>query len=311
MSMKRPVVDAHGDTLLRLHESGLRLRDPKGHIHLEALRASPVGLLFSALYTPVEVGDRRLRMMLHMIEILKRELRDHADLLRQVRTSADVDGEGVGILLAIEGLDAMGTDLWLMDVFHEWGVRSALLTWNERNALADGASDQGSGGGLSEAGRSVVRRMEELGWVVDASHLAETSFWGLMETATGPVVASHSNARALWDHPRNLTDEQIRAVAQTGGVVGLNFCPMFVGPGRVSVDDLFRHLDHLLAVGGEDAVGFGSDFDGIEATPEGASDVTAYSDLWERLVAGYGERVAEKVAGDNFRRILRIVLPGA
>lgn len=310
MSTSRPIVDAHCDTLLRLVQGGGRLKDTgKGHLDLDRLLRSPVGLQFFAVFVPPEYGEERgLRVLLKMVAAFRREMDEHQDVLHRVLGREDLHREGVGGLLSIEGLDAIGSDLDLFDLLSDLGVRSCLLTWNGRNRLADGNGDQGSGGGLSSLGKDAVRRMEELHMLPDVSHLSDPCFWDLLKVAKGPVIASHSDVRAIRNHPRNLTDDMIRALADRGGVVGINFYAEFLGEGEVTTTDLFRHMDHLLKVGGEDAVGFGSDFDGINRAPVGVDDILAFGPILEKMREVYGDPVAEKVAGANFRRVLETVL---
>ncbi|EQD36603.1 Peptidase M19, renal dipeptidase, partial [mine drainage metagenome] len=137
----------------------------------------------------------------------------------------------VGGLLAIEGMHCLGDSVELIEILHHLGVRSGMLTWNDRNALADGAMSQEAKGGLSAAGKRFVQRMQELHWLIDCSHLGDSAFWSLLEATEGPVIASHSNARAVRDHVRNLTDEQIRALAERGGMLGMNFASAFIVDG--------------------------------------------------------------------------------
>jgi membrane dipeptidase len=312
---RRIVVDAHCDTLLRMVERDERLDSAGGHLDLPRLLASPVALQWFAVYVEPGLGeDRGLRRALQMIGRFWQEMEAHADRLRPVRTVEDLealDDEHVGALLTLEGGDILGDTPELLDLLFRLGVRALMLTWNGRNRLADGAGDATSGGGLSALGREVVARAQALGVLLDVSHLADAAFWDLLGRTQGPVVASHSNARAVTAHPRNLSDDMIRAIAQRGGVIGINFHAGFLtAEGPASLDDLFRHMDHLLAVGGEDAVGFGSDYDGIPQAPVGLPDVAAFGELLEAMARrGFPTRVIEKVAGENFRRVLRATLP--
>src|SRR5690606_30161839 len=123
---------------------------------------------------------------------------------------------------------ALAGSVEILRIFYRLGVRAVGLTWNYRNELADGQAEAESGGGLTRAGRAVVREMERLGMLIDVSHLSDASFEQVLEVAEGPVFASHSNARRICRHPRNLTDEQIRAIAARGGVIGINFAPQFL-----------------------------------------------------------------------------------
>lgn len=311
ISSNRPIVDAHCDTWLRLLENDSRdFTKNDGHIDLERLLASPVGIQVFALFTPPRWGeDRGLRQLMRLLTLAQELLARHQENLRLVRTKKDVDGSQVGVLLAVEGLDVLGEDVDLIDLLFHLGVRSAMLTWNGRNRLADGATNQESGGGLSRLGRQVIRRMDELGMVVDVSHLGERAFWDVLAEARGPLMASHSNAKALCDHPRNLSDEQLRAVGERGGVVGINFYSRFLtADGDTTSDDLLRHLAHVRDVAGPSAVGFGSDWDGIDAWPVDLPGVAGMTILAERVKARFGEE-APGILGDNFRRLFRAVLP--
>jgi membrane dipeptidase len=308
---KRPIVDAHCDTWLRLLENGSTdFTKTDGHIDLERLLASPVGIQVFALFTPPKWGeDRGLRHLMRLLNLSRDLMVRHRQDLRPILTSGDVDGPGVGVLLAVEGLDVLGEDLDLLELFFHLGVRSAMLTWNGRNRLADGATNQESGGGLSRLGRQVIRRMVELGMVVDVSHLAERAFWDVLDETDGPLMASHSNAKALCDHPRNLTDAQLRALGERGGVIGINFYSQFlVAEGESSSEDLLRHMAHVLDVAGPASVGFGSDWDGIESWPVDVAGVAGMAGLAERVNARFGES-APGILGDNFRRLFRTVLP--
>lgn len=311
ISSKRPIVDAHCDTWLRVLEGESRdFTKTDGHIDLERLMASPVGIQVFALFTPPKWGeDRGLRHLMRLLTLARDLMARHQPDLRPVLSQGDVDGEGVGVLLAVEGLDVLGEDLDLLELFFHLGVRSAMLTWNGRNRLADGATNQESGGGLSQLGRQVIRRMAEMGMVVDVSHLAERAFWDVLDETKGPLMASHSNARALCDHPRNLTDRQLKALGERGGVIGINFYSRFLtAEGDTSSDDLLRHMAHVLEVAGPGSVGFGSDWDGIDAWPVDVPGVAGMAGLAERVRARFGES-APGILGDNFRRLFRAVLP--
>lgn len=308
---KRPIVDAHCDTWLRLLEHDSRdFTKTDGHIDLERLIASPVGIQVFALFTPPKWGEERgLRQLMRLLNLAKELMARHRSDLRPVLTQGDVDGPGVGVLLSVEGLDVVSEDLDLLDLFFHLGVRSAMLTWNGRNRLADGALTQESGGGLSRLGRQAIRRMAELGMVVDVSHLAERAFWDVLDEIDGPLMASHSNARALCDHPRNLTDRQLTALGERRGVIGINFYSRFLVPdGETGSEDLLRHMAHVLDVAGPHSVGLGSDWDGIESWPVDVPGVAGMAALAEKIEARFGTSAAG-ILGDNFRRLFRAVLP--
>lgn len=189
----------------------------------------------------------------------------------------------------------------MVRLLHRLGVRLISLTWNQRNALADGAGEDPGGGGLSRAGREMVREMNRVGIVVDVSHLSEAGFWDVLEASSCPVVASHSNCRALASHRRNLSDGQIRALAMVGGVQGITYVRDFLGSG----EDLERVADHIgyaLDVVGDDRhTGLGSDFDGVEVPVAGLEDVThlpALADVLSRR--GLSDESIARVFGYNY-----------
>ncbi len=309
-----PIVDAHADTLARLHEEGRALgeRSAKGHSDVPRLIEAGVSLQVLAICTEDKDAETGLREALAMIDRLYLDLSGRDDAF-VVCTRADLDRVGpgrVGFLLGLEGAGPLRGRAGLLRVLFRLGLRLLGLTWNGRNDFADGVKVEG-GGGLTGAGRDLLALAEELGIVVDLAHLNERGFWDAVAAARQPVVVSHANARAVCDHPRNLTDEQLRAVAARGGVVGLNLYPPFLAPvGRAGLDDVLRQLDYLLQVAGRRAVGLGLDFDGIEATPIGLPDITALPRLTAALDRmGLDEDVRAGLLGGNWLRVFRQILP--
>ena len=182
-----------------------------------------------------------------------------------VASAAEIEGVAATgrfpILLGIEGLSAIGEDVDAIDRLHAFGARHTMLTWNEANALATGAKADPSRG-LTELGRRALARLEDLHMLVDVSHLNDRSFWDVLAAVHGPIVASHSNARALAEHPRDLTDDQLRAIAETGGLVGLNANKNLVSPdpAQQTVDQFVRHAVHIAELIGVRHLAFGFDF---------------------------------------------------
>jgi membrane dipeptidase len=242
------------------------------------------------------------------------DVAEHPDQATIARSAADIrraKAEGkLAAVLVIENSDALDGSLNILRAFHEVGVRSITLTHNPTSWAAAGNAEAGSGGGLTMFGRALVREMNRLGMLVDVSHIAERGFYDVLETSEKPVVASHSCCAALCEHPRNLTDQQLRDLAQQAGVVGITFVPSFIDPdwrderwpavppiGRV-VD----HIHHAIDVAGIDHVAIGSDFDGGGTALKDATDypwITAA--LWER---GFSEADLRKVLGQNALRVL-------
>jgi len=184
------------------------------------------------------------------------------------------------------------------------------LTWNHRNELADGVFEQESGGGLTLFGRNVVKEMNRLGMLIDVSHLGEKGFWDVIECSKSPIAATHTNAKTVCNHQRNLNDEQIKALASSGGVIGINmYSPHLTDNSKATISDVIAHIEHVISIGGEDCVGIGADFDLIEDTPEGINGTEDMYKLFDELFKlNYPQRIIEKIAGGNFLRLVKEVL---
>lgn len=305
------VVDLHSDTLLDV-ASGKRdisRRGTTGHIDLPRLREGGVDVqVFAAFIHPRE-AERGYARALELLDAFDRMVASYPDVLGRAVTFKDIEDLGhqgkVAAVLSIESGDAVQGNPANVDRLYRRGVRIMSLTWNNSTALADGALEQRHGG-LTPVGRRVLARMAALGIVVDVSHLSEKSFWDVLEATRGPVVATHSNAAGLTPHVRNLTDEQLRALARRGGVVGVNYYPVFTGgPTLIHV---LAHVDYLVKVMGADHVALGSDFDGFAQTVDGLEDVSRLPNLTAGLLArGYSRDDVKKILGGNALRVFREV----
>lgn len=309
--MSAVVVDLHCDTLLDL-QAGRRAfaaRSSQGHIDLPRLSEGGVDVQVFAVYVAPPMAHRGPQRARELIEAFKAAMKANASHIVHVTTAAELDraqrGGKIAAVLSIENGDALGGDIRALDVLYGQGVRMLGLTWNPSNALGDGALGR-QHGGLTEFGRAVLRRMEELGIVVDVSHLSEAAFWDAMRATRGPVIASHSNAAALHMHPRNLTDRQLRAIAERGGVVGVNFYAGFLG--AATLERVLDHIDHMVKVMGADHVALGSDYDGIPQAPLGLEDVSKLPNLTAGLQRrGYSKEQIHKILGGNAVRVFREV----
>ena len=215
------------------------------------------------------------------------------------------------LMLGIENGYAIGDDIARIEHFRRRGVVYMTLCHNGDNDLCDSAKGNAEHGGLSELGRAAIREMNRVGMMVDLSHAAETSFFQAIETSCMPIVCSHSSARALCDHPRNLTDDQLRALAASGGVVQTCLYDGFLRKeGGSTVDDAVRHIVHMVNIAGIDHVGIGTDFDG-DGGIIGCADASEVVNLTRRLVSeGFSETDIEKLWGGNFLRVMRKVQNG-
>ncbi len=281
--MSIPYFDAHCDTGVPVHFRKSSLRENPFHLDLRRLSAyAPAAQVFAVcVFRDVQMREDAAAVL----DTLLREFRTNADLVRLCRSSVDITtcaAEGkIAALLSVEGAEQIGCTLPELRAAYEKGVRVVHLTWNHDNALSGAAMD--SGAGLSGQGRAYVAEAQALGMAVDLSHLSERGFWDVLECARKPVLAGHSDARALCDHPRNLTDAQFTALAGAGGVAGLNFCRGFLGLGE-DVDAVVAHAEHYLSLGGERAVCLGGDLDGIDRLPDGLSGAESMDTLYEAML---------------------------
>lgn len=339
-----PIFDGHNDTVLRHLADPSRdffTRQDDGHLdHARALEGGVAGGFF-AVFTPSPTVDERWAQAVAVgglpeapfgsiehadafahtnraVATLLGWAADPAGRFRLVRTAAELEAaiaEGVMAgILHFEGAEAVGADLAALDVYHAAGLRSLGPVWSRPNLFAHGVpfafpGSPDKGPGLTAHGRALVRRCNELGIMLDLSHLNERGFWDVATLSEAPLVATHSNAHAICPSPRNLTDEQLQAVRESGGVVGLNFAVGFLDPSGDFESDpplelLVRHVDHLVDKTGIDGVAIGSDFDGARI-PTAIGDASGTQRLLEALrEAGYDEEALEKIAWRNWVRVL-------
>ena len=298
--MQYKVCDAHCDTLSHLVSGGTL---ENATITPERLAAGGVSLQVFALFATYGRG-------IEPYEKARRMLSAAGEFPVPVLTGAlpaALPDAPTGVF-SIEGGEILQGSLERFAEFDAAArVRMIALTWNFENEIGYPAKN-GPEGGLKPFGLSLVREMNRKGVLCDVSHLNEAGFWDVIEHSTLPPVASHSNARALCEHTRNLTEAQIRAVIEKKGYIGVNFYSAFLANGRAAtLEDVYRHVDAILQLGGEDVVGFGSDFDGIDAWPEGLANPADFPALLNFLAArgGYAPEVLEKIAGGNLFRVFK------
>lgn len=308
------IADAHCDTALSVLEAGADFYENDFQLDLKRLYETRERLQFFAAFAdPAAHRNNELSKVLSLLDQVYAAERKYPEMLKVCLDANDIDSAvssgKIAALLSIEGGECLNGELSVLRQLYRLGVRSMLLAWNHRNLLADGAEEE-HGGGLSVFGRQVVSEMERLGMIVDVSHLCEASFYDVMSLATKPVIASHSNARAVCDNPRNLYDEQLLQIKSNGGVVGINFYTYFLNnTEKASIDDIIRQVEHICSVTGEDHIGLGTDYDGIDTTPDGLEGTQHLPALFDRLARlNYSDSFIEKFAGLNFMRVIRKIL---
>lgn len=340
-----PVFDGHNDVLLRLwgKKSGDPIADflngdTGGHLDLPRMLKGGFKGGFFAIFTPSPADEEfaddedmnpppanqvgqlaALSATVGMASLLYRIEERSEGRFKVCRSVAELraaEAEGkVAAIFHIEGAEAIDPELKSLDVLYQAGLRSIGLVWSRDNVFGHGVpfrfpSTGDTGPGLTEAGKALVRRCNELKIMLDLSHLNEKGFWDVARHSTAPLVATHSNAYSLSASSRNLTDDQIRIIGKTGGMIGLNFANGFLrSDGRWAsengLDTMLRHLDHLMRLAGEDCVGLGSDFDGARI-PAQIGDVTGLPRLVEAMQGhGYGEELTRKLCSENWMRVLQ------
>jgi membrane dipeptidase len=340
-----PIFDGHNDVLSRLYRRGgmdaaraFLEGEGKGQLDLPMARQGGfAGGLFAvfvpsttaahngaahvdgALLPPAVELIPAQRVVLGMVSLLLRIERESQGRVRVCRTADDIQQDlETGVLAAvlhIEGAEAIDPNFELLDVLYEAGLRSLGPVWSRSNAFGQGVpfrcpSSPDTGPGLTDLGDELIRACNRMGILIDLSHLNERGFWDVAAISNAPLVATHSNAHALTPHSRNLTDEQLTAIRETGGMVGVNFATTFLRPdGRRDADTpielVVEHLDYILDHVGESCVGFGSDFDGAEI-PAKIGNAAGLQNLVEVMrMRGYGEPLIEKICFRNWLRVLR------
>ena len=293
---------------------GLGGRSDIGHVDIPRLKEGGVDCQVFAISSLRERNPQyALRTALHMLDTFYSECLKNEASIAPATSHKDImktlDQGKTAALLSIEGADVLEGNLGVLRIFYRLGVRMVGLVHSLRNQLADGVIDSRTGGGLSEFGVKVVEELNRLGILIDVSHLNDAGFWDLIEVSTEPIMASHSNSRAVCGHARNLTDDQIRALATRGGVMGINFSPSFIHPTRADVSGVVDHIDHIVKLMGVDYVGLGSDFDGIRGTPIGLEDASKMPNITLELVhRGYSEEEINKILGENHLRLFKDIV---
>ena len=288
---------------------------PSGHVDIPRMRAGGVALqTFAAFVSPTTAPNEAFQTASAKLDAIDAICRRHAEHLQLVRTPQEarsVAAAGrIGVLLAVENGYAIQESLDNLARLAERGVRILTLVHAKNtNWVASCTDAKTSFDGLSSFGGQVVDTMEEMGILVDVSHCSEAAFWKVAKRVRRPFVASHSNAWELCKHPRNLRDDQIRAVADAGGVIGINFCSDFLElpheGRRVTAETVVRHTEHILEIAGDEHVAFGSDFDGIPGTPKDVTGSDSYPLIRSLLRArGYSDATLRRICWENVMRVL-------
>ena len=335
------LIDTHNDlpTEMLVKGRNIAIRNTKGHTDIPRLREGGVGAVFFAAWVAPSFVPKHqsAHRALEEIDVIRHDIvAAHPKDFTLALTADDIvrahrQGK-IAVVIAVEGGHAIEDSLRLLRCYYALGARYMTLTHVNTNDWADSSGDIDNPkvhhhGGLTPFGRKVVREMNRLGMMVDISHVSDATFWDVLKTSTAPVIASHSSCRALANIPRNMTDEMIRALAKKGGIIDINFGCEFLSQASVDtspwfhpelkgkrkmtparLSDVVAQINHVVKIAGIDAVGIGSDFDGVECTPVGLKDVSQYPHLTRALLqAGYTTAQIRKIYGGNLLRVMRRV----
>jgi len=316
---KYSIVDAHCDTVGYFCQEDsdydFLTRSNQHHIDLPRLKESGVILQFFALYITDEYKPTgSLAYCLRLLDSYYRTMEQCPDDLQTICSATDLNNtlsnSKVAALLSVEGGEALEGELAVLRMLFRLGIRAIGLTWNQQNQLATGIGEDKPQEGLTAFGKQVIREMNSLGMLVDLAHINRQGFFDALKTSSAPVVVSHANARAICDHPRNLADDQLRALKDIDGVIGMSCCPDFVDSSHATPDKLLDHFVHVAEVAGVDHLGIGADFDGIQDVIIGLEDVTGLPRLAEGLSQrGFSREEIDKITHKNMIRVLKKVLP--
>ena len=311
------LIDLHCDTafLMSIAKEPIELRNNNLCVDLERMKQAGSMAQFFASFIHMKYFDgdfdKAYEAALAMMRRTKAEIAKNSDMISLATNYDELmknhkNGLMSGILTVEEGGIIHGK-MERLEELHREGVRLITLTWNFENCFG---YPNGAEGGLKPFGIEAVERMNDLGIIVDVSHLSDGGFWDVMKYSKKPAIASHSNARRECGHRRNLTDEMIRALAEKGGISGLNFYPAFLSDeGKANVDDIVRHMLHMYHVGGEEFVAIGTDFDGFEGAVDGLEHMGKMPEFYEALrKRKFTDSQIEKFCYKNALRVIREVL---
>lgn len=260
--------DAHCDTLTKAYDANCSLYKNKLHLDFERLKKQECCLQFMAIWTePQYTPDQAFERCLKVLDFYYSQIRDD---INTVLAADGICNDKLNVLLSVEGGDLLDGKTERLYKLYDMGIRAMTLTWNGDNCIGGGIGNNAKG--LTDFGIEVVREMNRLGMIVDVSHLSEKGFWQVADMCEA-FVASHSNCRVICNHPRNLTDEQIKCIIEHKGFVGLNFYSDFLNEKGATVNDIVKHANHIVELGGEEIIGIGTDFDGMEKLPKGIREV--------------------------------------
>lgn len=289
--MRYSVFDTHCDTLCSVLDGGKSINSNDCHVDMERMKEYENYTQVFACFIDLIYRDSAVERTLKLIDTYHQSINNLP--------------ENVHTMLSIEGGEGI-TSLSMLRNYYRLGVKIVALTWNFSNHIASGAFEKDNQRGLTDFGKTVVKEMNNLGMFIDVSHLNRKSFYDIASISQMPIIATHSCSDSVCNHVRNITDDQFRIIRESGGCVGINFYPDFLTEEReCSAQDIVRHINYFMELGGEDNIGIGADFDGVDKLPNGISGVQDTYKVFDRLKKeGYTDMQIEKISHKNFERVL-------
>lgn len=306
------IFDGHCDILSKINDPEELV---KNRFHWDLTRAGRYGAFIQVLASYADDTFRKdpPAIMNNQIEKAIRFEALHPDRLKILKARSDLQKirpGGIYGILSAEGGEILKGDIEELDRLFKKGLRVMNLSWNYDNEVCDSVAGRRTHHGLSLFGRKVVDRMQQLGMLIDISHASDETFFDVMALIKIPAAATHSNCRALCNHPRNLTDAQIIRISGSGGVIGINlYSPFLSGSGKAGIKDILNHIEHMAGLAGTDHIGLGCDFDGGEPLPEGIDGVESIYKILDALAGvNYPQKSIDQIAGGNFLSLFTQVL---
>ncbi len=304
------IIDTHCDTLTKIFNQKKKLF--KNDLHIDILRLknySSFAQTFACFIAP-EYKDKAFSYAKSAFEYFNSELLKNSEYIgvaKNYREYCDLKNAGkIAAFFSIEGGEAI-EKISDIDYFYKLGVRMIALTWNYDNKIASGVlGDENRG--ITDFGKEVISKMNKKGILLDTSHLNEKSFWEAAKLSKLPLVASHSNSYSVCKNKRNLTDEQFLEIKRRDGYVGINLYPFFLtGNEKAGISDILKNIEHFLSLGGENIIGLGCDFDGVDFLPDEISGVENLEKIFDKMAAlGYPGELMDKIAHKNFEKLIKL-----
>lgn len=306
----KKIIDLHCDTISALTEHNLPLYQNNCHFDLKRAMDNNIFIQFFALFTRPTDANIVLKNILLQIEKFYTELAINNEYIYLVKKYEEIDNNTrkIGAILHLEGAEAIGRDIELLRLLYRLGLRSVGLTWNYRNFIADGVGEGEYAASLTSFGKKVIREMDNLGILLDLSHIAPKAYFAAFDYYNRPIMVTHANAYSICPHPRNLTDEQLKVLADNGGIIGINQVSFFVGTqDNPGVNNLIDHIKYIADTIGVKHIALGSDFDGAEDLI--MLGIEEYN-KWENLLlgAGFSHNEIDMILNQNALRVIEQVL---